>query len=101
MSTFRARTDDQQVIEDVTPEALRPLLTDGSGSVIMDGPAGRTAWADREESGRWRLVVTGASGPTLTATVPNGDAAFDALRSWAADDDWWREAFSWAPESSR
>jgi len=32
--------------------------------------------------------------------VPNGDAAFDALRSWAADDDWWLEAFTWRPEES-
>ena len=32
-----------------------------------------------------------------SATVPNTDAAFDALRSWAADDGWWLEAFTWTP----
>jgi len=33
----------------------------------------------------------------MATEVPNTDAAFDLLRSWAADDGWWRDAFSWRP----
>jgi hypothetical protein len=32
---------------------------------------------------------------TRIATVPVTDAALDTLRSWAEEDDWWQEAFSW------
>lgn len=102
MATFRARAGDQ-VIEDVKPLTLRPLLTSQAESptVLLDGSDGRTARADRTEAGRWRIeLVPEAGGRPLTATMPNGDAAFDALRSWAADDDWWLEAFTWRPEES-
>jgi hypothetical protein len=46
-------------------------------------------------------VVTAAGTSPLQATVPNTDAAFDALRSWAADDGWWQDAFRWAPVEGR
>ncbi|MFC7624081.1 hypothetical protein [Microlunatus sp. GCM10028923] len=98
MANFRATTGDGRVIEEITPEALRPLLAAGTGSVIMEGPDGRAAQAEAGDDGRWLIKLTGGpDGPKESATVPNGDAAFDALRSWAADDDWWREAFSWTP----
>jgi len=51
------------------------------------------------DGGRWRLELTAPAGPAIVVTLPNGDAAFDALRSWSADDDWWREAFTWSPLS--
>ena len=31
----------------------------------------------------------------LWTEAANTDAAFDILRSWAAGDGWWEEAFSW------
>jgi hypothetical protein len=42
------------------------------------------------------MELTAPAGPAIVATLPNGDAAFDALRSWSADDGWWREAFTWS-----
>lgn len=99
MANFRATTGDGQVIEEITPETLRPLLAAGTGSVIMEGPAGQVARAEAADGGRWTIEVSqGPDGPNESATVPNGDAAFDTLRSWAAGDDWWREAFSWTPQ---
>ncbi len=98
MANFRARSEDGQTIEDVTPVTLRPLLNAASGTVIMEGPAGQLARASSAADGRWRIEVTAAAdAPREAATVPNADAAFDTLRSWAADDGWWREAFSWSP----
>jgi hypothetical protein len=47
---------------------------------------------------RWSVLVHAAGSAALVAEVPNTDAAFDLLRSWAADDGWWAEAFSWQPE---
>ncbi|WP_152361773.1 hypothetical protein [Microlunatus speluncae] len=100
MANFRARTADGRTVDDIAPATLRPLLTEASGTVIMEGPAGQLAEASSAADGRWRIeVATAADAPREAATVPNADAAFDALRSWAADDDWWREAFSWSPVS--
>lgn len=62
--------------------------------VIIDGPGGTMARAVAVDGGRWRLEL---SDPAIVATLLNGDAAFDALRSWLADDDWWREAITWSP----
>jgi hypothetical protein len=98
MANFRARSEDGRSVEDVTPATLRPLLTAASGTVIMEGPAGQLARANSAGEGRWRIeVAPAADAPREAATVPNADAAFDTLRSWAAGDDWWREAFSWSP----
>ena len=100
MANFRARTGDGRDVEDVTPATLRPLLTAANAPVIIEGPAGQVARVSSAEGGRWRIeVAAGAEAPREAATVPNTDAAFDALRSWAADDDWWREAFTWSPIS--
>ncbi len=98
MANFRALTEDGQSVEDITPATLRPLLTAESGTVIMEGPSGQVARASSAEEGRWRIEVAAtAEAPREVATVPNADAAFDTLRSWAAGDNWWREAFSWSP----
>ncbi|QYN33585.1 hypothetical protein K1T35_34610 [Pseudonocardia sp. DSM 110487] len=65
--------------------------------MIIDSLGGTMARAAAVDGGRWRLELTAPAGPAIVATSPNGDAAFDALRSWSADDDWWREAFTWSP----
>ena len=100
MTGYRGTDDADRVADPLTPESLRPLLWEASASVLVEAvadPAAR-ALASRAPAGRWRIEarpVTG--GETVVATVPNTDAAFDALRSWAADDGWWLEAFSWSP----
>jgi hypothetical protein len=43
------------------------------------------------------LLRPAVSAAATAAEVPNTDAAFDLLRSWAADDGWWAEAFRWRP----
>jgi hypothetical protein len=43
------------------------------------------------------MELTAPAGPAIVAISPNSDAAFGALRSWSADDDWWREASTWSP----
>jgi len=102
---FRGSDDRGRVADPLTPENLRPLLWEAQTSVVVervgDGPAAQ-ARATRAPGGRWTMrvdVMTGAGAgqEPLAATVPNTDAAFDALRSWAADDGWWREAFTWTP----
>ena len=100
MTGFRGSDDLGRVADPLTPESLRPLLWEAETSVVVervaDGPAAQ-ARATRAPGGRWALQVGGAGQDPVVATVPNTDAAFDALRSWAADDGWWLEAFSWAP----
>ena len=99
MTGFRARDDAGRVADPLTPESLRPLLGEAAESVLVEGLAdgSGTAVAHRVPGGRWSLEVRPASGAALAAEVPNTDAAFDALRSWAADDGWWLDAFSWRP----
>jgi len=55
----------------------------------------RSALARRQGTG-WQIELTEAN-RTLVAEVPVTDAALDTLRSWAEEDDWWQEAFSWRP----
>ena len=97
MTGFRGTDDAGRLAEPLTPETLRPLLLEAAASVraeSVDDP-GLWAVARREAGGRWSLEVHGDDQAPLTALIPNTDAAFDALRSWAADDGWWREAFTW------
>ena len=99
MTGFRGTDDAGRQAEPLTPEALRPLLAEASAWVraeSVEDPRVR-AEARREPGGRWTLQVQGVTGAPSSARVPNTDAAFDALRSWAADDGWWREAFTWSP----
>ena len=99
MTGFRGSDDTGRVADPLTPESLRPLLWEAPASVLVEAvadPATRVL-ASRAPAGRWRVEVDTAGGDPVAATVPNTDAAFDALRSWAADDGWWLEAFTWSP----
>ena len=100
MTGFRGTDDAGRVADPLTPETLRPLLWDARESVLVErvvgAPAG-SALARRVAGGRWSIEVRSASAAALVGEVPNNDAAFDALRSWAADDGWWQEAFHWRP----
>jgi hypothetical protein len=96
---FRGSDDSGRVADPLTPESLRPLLWEAATSVLVervDGAPGAQALAIRAPGGRWTVEVRSADDEPRSATVPNTDAAFDALRSWAADDGWWLEAFTWS-----
>ena len=103
MTGFRGSDDSGRVADPLTPETLRPLLWEAPTSVVVervaDGPPAQ-ARATRASGGRWTLEVSAAGEDPAAATVPNTDAAFDALRSWAAEDGWWLEAFTWTPGTS-
>jgi hypothetical protein len=97
---FRGTDDAGRVADPLTPESLRPLLWEAQTSVLVErvtDAAAPQARATRVPGGRWALEVGSADGEWLVATVPNTDAAFDALRSWAAEDGWYLEAFSFVP----
>jgi hypothetical protein len=99
VTDLRGTDDAGRVAQPLHPENLRTLLQQAPASVAIegaDGADGPSARAQREGGERWRVEVGGPAGP-LTATLPNTDATFDVLRSWAADDGWWAEAFSWRP----
>jgi hypothetical protein len=97
---FRGTDDTGRVADPLTPESLRPLLWEAPVSVLVESVADGAALqarARRASGGRWEVEVRSADRDPLVAIVPNTDAAFDALRSWAADDGWYLEAFSWSP----
>ena len=116
MSNFRATDASGRVIDPATPESLRPMLVElaadevpgqflllseverseveRSGSGV---PGMAEARATPTGGGRWLLQVSRGPAERLVAVAPNTDATFDVLRSWAADDGWWAEAFSWTP----
>ena len=103
MTELRGVDDSGRVADPLTPETLRPLLQEAQVSVLVESrsdPSAARALATRVDRGRWRVRVRSGGGDTLVATVPNTDAAFDALRSWAADDGWWLEAFTWSAADS-
>jgi hypothetical protein len=86
-------------LTDVGPDTLLSRLQECTAYVVLrraDWP-GRSALARRRDSG-WQIELTD-DGVTRIATVPVTDAALDTLRSWAEDDDWWQEAFSWRTDS--
>jgi len=99
MTGFRGTDDAGRQADPLTPETLRPLLAEAAAWVRAESveDPGRWAEARRDVGERWTLRVPAVDGSRLAASVPNADAAFDALRSWAADDGWWEEAFSWRP----
>lgn len=108
---FTGRSDGDRVIEDLTPESLRQLLLDARDAVVVQGPAAdrsAVARATRLGAESWRIQlsarVPGSAAdvePDLATQAANTDAAFDLLRSWAADDGWWRDAFDWEPMAPR
>lgn len=107
------RDDTGHQIDPVAPESLRPFLierADGSaGGVelhavdvrLEDGrTVGGFARIEPQSDTGWLVRIEDApdhAQPTLTSVAPNTDAVYDLLRSWAAGDGWWREAFSWEP----
>lgn len=102
MTGFRASTADGRTVEDVTPADLRPLLTEDVEFVIFEsaerGPD-QFVQATRSD-GAWHVEVRrGSDADHLGAGVPNADAVFDVMRSWANDDGWWVDAFTWVQRS--
>ena len=103
MTGYVGRADGSPGVADLTPESLRILLLEATSAVEVDGQEpGVGARATRTDGEAWRVEVrTGGSEPggsELRRTVAvNTEATFDLLRSWAADDGWWLEAFSWEP----
>ena len=98
----------------MAPESLRPFLLERSdasaGGVelhaveddVEDG--GRLTGFARVEpqpDGSWlvRIREDQDGERVLTGGAPNTDAVYDLLRSWAAGDGWWQEAFSWDPSA--
>lgn len=84
-------------LTDIGPDTLLKVLRDCTDYALLrrDDWPDRSALARRLEVG-WRIELTEA-GRTLVAEVPNTDAALDTLRSWAEEDGWWQEAFTWRP----
>jgi len=101
MTGFRGWTENAEVIDPLTPETLRELVSTAQEFVVVDNPAwGKRFSARARRSGpeRWQVEVRTESADRDLRTVGvNGDAAFDILRSWAAGDGWWRDAFIWDP----
>jgi hypothetical protein len=96
VEALRGTDDSGRVADPLHPENLRSLLEQAAASVLVETPGG-AARAERVGAERWSVQVRSAESAALVAEVPNTDAAFDLLRSWAADDGWWAEAFSWRP----
>lgn len=97
--TFRATDASGIVADNLTPETLRPLLDTVAEFVIVDNPD----WGDQyyaqalaQPDGSWHVEVrSGGPDRHVSTTAPNTDATFDILRSWAAGDGWWQQAFEW------
>ena len=101
MSGFVGRDDSGHEVPGLTPESLRLLLQDASEFVIVENPGwGAEFYAQAARSGAegWRVEVrSGGPHQHVGTAAANTDAAFDILRSWAAADGWWQNAFSWEP----
>jgi hypothetical protein len=95
VEALRGTDDSGRVADPLHPENLRSLLQQAPAFVLVETPAGLSARAERVGVERWSVLVRRVGSTALVAEVPNTDAAFDLLRSWAADDGWWAEAFSW------
>jgi len=104
-TTFRGTDDTGHRADPLDPENLRALLAQGGSELLVEEVAdagvdptpttGRTVRARRGEGEHWTVEVRPAEGPVLRSGTPNTDATFDLVRSWCADDGWWRDAFSW------
>jgi hypothetical protein len=94
---FVGRSDNDQVVDPLTPESLRELLLAARELVVVeDRTRGHHFFAQalRLSAEIWRVEVHADDGGLWTEAA-NTDAAFDILRSWAAADGWWEDAFSW------
>jgi hypothetical protein len=101
MTGFRGWTENTEVVEPLTPESLRELLNTAEEFVVMDNPSwGEQFFAQalRTSPEHWQVEIRlGSKDRHLHTVDVNGDAAFDILRSWAAADGWWEDAFTWTP----
>lgn len=101
MTGFLGRADGGPTVDDLTPESLRELLQHAAESVIVENPgwgAEHFAQAARLPAEAWRVEIRdGGPERHVGTTAANTDAVFDILRSWAAADGWWQEAFGWEP----
>jgi hypothetical protein len=84
-------------VTDVGPDELLKFLAECGDYAVLH----RDDWPDRSvlarpEDAGWQIEIT-AGEHTEVGWVPNTDAALDVLRSWAEEDDWWQEAFTWRP----
>ncbi|HEY5822554.1 MAG TPA: hypothetical protein VIT20_11300 [Propionibacteriaceae bacterium] len=99
MTGFRGWTEDDQIVDPLTPQTLRPLLLAAVEFVIVDNPGWGPeffAQAARSGSEHWQVEVRlGSESRHLQTFDVNTDAAFDIIRSWAAGDGWWEDAFTW------
>lgn len=103
MTRFRGWTETEQIMDPLTPETLRPLLLTATEFVVLDNPDwGEQFYAQALRTGPelWQVEVRlGGDARHYQTYNVNTDAAFDILRSWAAADGWWQEAFTWTPLS--
>jgi hypothetical protein len=98
VDALRGTDDAGRLADPLNPENLRTLLRQAQAFVLVEAPDGASARAERVGAERWSVLLRpAASAAGRAAEVPNTDAAFDLLRSWAADDGWWAEAFRWRP----
>jgi hypothetical protein len=99
VDALRGTDDAGRLADPLDPENLRILLTGATSAVTVaarDGGAAPLARAERAGAERWSVTLSTPEGPRV-ADLPNTDAAFDALRSWIAEDGWWEDAFAWRP----
>lgn len=100
MPTYVINTGDGNSVSGVGPNDLLRFLQDRTGWVELC----REDWPDRatvahpDGDGGWLVEIVDRD-TRLAATTPNTDAALDVMRSWAEEDDWWQEAFSWHPSN--
>lgn len=101
MSSYSLTTAAGDKLTGVGPDTLLAVLQDCSDFVVLrrDDWPDRSALARRRPDG-WQIEVTEGD-RTVVAQVPVTDAALDTLRSWAEEDDWWQEAFTWRPASEQ
>jgi hypothetical protein len=95
VASYNLTDDSGAELTDVGPNTLLTRLQECTEYVVLrrDDWPGKSALARRTDSG-WQIELTDGD-VTRIATVPVTDAALDTLRSWAEEDDWWQEAFSW------
>lgn len=100
MSSYSITTAAGDELTEVGPDTLLAVLRDCTDYVVLrrDDWPDRSAVARRQDTG-WQIELTEAD-RTLVARVPVTDAALDTLRSWAEEDGWWQEAFSWRPSTA-
>lgn len=94
MATYTVRNATGDRIDDAGPDSLLRALEGCSDYVVLtrdDRPKAEALARPQDEG--WQIEI--ADRDLHVGWVPNTDAALDVLRSWAEDDGWWQEAFTW------